>query len=91
MGRGEISWKRRDEEGQRCQVYAHREGGRWAFYIRHKRHDNWVPLEKPPLEDWLSLLDGVERRVPRRLIQPDEAVRVRREIREQFPDEPIDP
>jgi len=90
MGRGEISWKRRDPDGQRWEVYAHREGGRWAFYARQKRYDNWQRLDQPSLEDWLALLDGVERRIPRRLIPPDEGRRVRREIRERFPDEPLE-
>jgi hypothetical protein len=38
------------------------------------------------LEDWLALLDAVERRVQRRLIRPEEVARLRKTIRERFPE-----
>ena len=86
MGRGEISWVREDEERGRLQIYAQRTGDRWNFYIREKRFDQWADLEQPPLEDWLELLDGVRRRVHRRLVRPEEVQRVEQCIRERFPD-----
>lgn len=86
MARGEISWTRRDENGQKVQIYAHRAGGKWAFFIREKRYDPWRPLHHPPLEDWLELLDGARRREARRLLRPEEVRRLVRTIREQFPE-----
>jgi hypothetical protein len=86
MGRGEISWVRRNEEGEKLQIYAHREGDRWNFYARLRRYDQWEPLEQPPLEDWVELLDGVRRRAQRRLLRPEEVPRVERMIRERFPE-----
>src|SRR2546426_7472751 len=63
MAKAQISWKRRNEEGQRLEIYAHHVGDRWNFYIRERRVGEWKPLEQPPLEDYLQLLDGVRRRV----------------------------
>jgi hypothetical protein len=86
MAKAEISWKRVTVEGEKLQVYAHRFGGRWLFYSRYRRHDQWQNVPDPPLEDWLELLDAVGRRVARRLLPPKEAERVEQAIRERFPD-----
>ena len=88
--KGEISWKRRSEDGERLEIYAHRVGDRWNFYSRQKRYDCWQPLEQPPLEDWLELLDSVRRRVARRLLRPEEIARVEKTIRENFPEAELD-
>lgn len=84
--RAEISWNRRNEDGEKVQVYAHRVGDRWDFFIRRKRFDNWEPYPQPLLEDWQELLDGVERRIQRRLQRPEELVRIRKLIKERFPE-----
>lgn len=86
MAKGEISWVRTDEEGEKCQVYAHRIGDQWSFYWRQRRFDEWQVLEQPPLEDWLELLDSVRRRVQRRLVRPEEVQRIEKKIRERFPE-----
>jgi hypothetical protein len=49
----------------------------------------WEPLEKPLLEDYLELLDGVQRRIARRLVRPEEEQRVKRMIRDSYPDAEI--
>lgn len=85
MGKGTISWKGRTEEGEKREVYAHHVGTEWKFFVREKRFDEWEPLEKPPLEDWLELLDGVQRRIARRLLKPEEEGRVKKRIRESYP------
>jgi len=86
MAKGEISWVRTNEAGEKLQVYAHHVGRRWNFYIRQRRFDEWQDLKSPPLADWLELLDGVRRRVQRRLLRPEEAERVARSIRDRFPE-----
>ena len=86
MAKAEISWKRSTAEGERLEVYAHHVGNRWNFYIRERRVGQWEPLENPPLEDWLRLLDGIRRRVNRRLLRPEEIARLEKTIRELFPD-----
>lgn len=83
--KSEISWKRQDADGNRIEVYARRYGGRWEFHERPGRHDPWQPIAKPSLEDWLTLLDCLERRVPRRLTTPEEVKRVRQTILEHYP------
>lgn len=86
MAKAEISWKRRGEEGEVFQVYAHHVGNRWRFYIRQRRYEQWQALENPPLDDWLELLDAIRRRVARRLLRPEEIQRVAKTIHELFPE-----
>ncbi len=81
-----ISWTRRAEDGSKLQVNARRVGGTWQFFWRTARFETWQPMPEPPLEDWEHLLDGVRRRVPRRLFPPDEIDRVLKAMRERFPD-----
>ena len=88
MGKGEISWKGRYEDGRKRQVYAKHTSKEWLFFEREKRFESWESVKHPSLEDWLALLDGVERRVHRRLIPIDEIQRIRRRIRERFPEAP---
>jgi hypothetical protein len=85
MGRAEISWKKRTEEGEKREVYAKHVGDQWLFYSREKRFDDWKPLAQPPLDDWLELLDGVRRRIGRRLLRPEEEQRVIKAILLRYP------
>jgi len=87
--KAEIGWKNRTPEGERREVYARHFGQRWRFFTRERRYDPWQPLPEPPLEDWLTLLDAVLRRVERRLLPPDEPARLRKRIRELFPEAPM--
>jgi hypothetical protein len=86
MGRAEISWKKRTEEGEKREVYAKHVGDQWIFHEREKRFDDWERLPQPSLEDWLELLDGVRRRIGRRLLRPEEEERVIKAIRLRYPD-----
>lgn len=88
--KSEISWRRHEEDGVKWEVYARRFGGEWRFFQREKRHHLWQEIPSPSLEDWFTLLDGVERRVPRRLFHPDDVQRIRRMIRERHPEADLD-
>lgn len=88
--KSEISWKRVTPEGEKLQVFARHFGREWLFHVREKRYDVWQRVEDPPLEDWLELLDGVRRRVNRRLLMPDDEERLLRMIRERFPEVKLD-
>lgn len=90
MPKAEISWRRVTSEGQRLQVYAQHIGREWVFFTREKRYDQWQKVGEPPLEDWLELYDSVKRRINRRLLRPEEEERVRRRIRERFPEAKFD-
>jgi hypothetical protein len=90
MPKAEISWKRVTDEGQRLQVYAQHVGRDWVFYAREKRYDQWQAIPEPPLEDWLELLDAVQRLINRRRLRPEEEERVKQSIRERFPEAGID-
>jgi len=85
MPKAEISWKRLTAEGTRIQVYAQHIGREWVFFAREKRYDKWQAVQQPPLEDWLELLDAVQRLINRRRIRPEEEQRIRKSIRERFP------
>ena len=86
MPKAEISWKRRTADGQRLQVYAQHVGRDWVFYTREKRYDLWQAVPEPPLEDWLELLDAVQRLINRRRVRPEEEARVKKKILERFPE-----
>jgi hypothetical protein len=86
MPKAEISWKRITDEGVKIQVYAQHVGRDWRFFTRERRYDRWQAVEHPPLEDWLELLDAVQRLINRRRLRPEEEVRVRKTISEQFPE-----
>ena len=86
MPKAEISWKRVNEEGAKLQVYAQHVGREWKFFHREKRFDQWQPISEPPLEDWLELLDAMQRLVVRRRYQPDDEEDIRKKIRDRFPE-----
>jgi hypothetical protein len=86
MPKAEISWKRETEDGTKIQVYVHHVKSEWRFFRRARRFDNWQPVPEPPLEDWLELLDAVQRLINRRRIRPQEEDRIKKSIRERFPD-----
>jgi hypothetical protein len=89
MGKAEISWKTKSDEGVRREVYVACTGHDWRFFEREKRYEDWQRLENPPLEDLLELLDCVQRRIARRLMRPEDEQRVKRMIREAFPEAKI--
>jgi hypothetical protein len=84
--KAEISWKRVTADGVKLQVNARRVSREWKFSQRAKRYDQWQTVPEPPLEDWLELLDAVQRLITRRRLQPEHEERVRQRIRERFPD-----
>jgi hypothetical protein len=90
MPKAEISWRRISPEGVRLQVYAQHVGRDWRFFVRERRYDQWQAVADPPLEDWLELLDSVQRRINRRLLRPEEEARVRRSIIERYPEAELD-
>ena len=89
MPKAEIAWKRVTEDGEKLQVYAQHIGREWHFFHRLKRFDNWNPVKEPPMEDWLELLDAMQRLVNRRRYQPIDEATLRRQIRERFPEAEI--
>jgi hypothetical protein len=84
--KAEIGWTRRDDAGERWDVYARRVGRDWKFFIRQRRYEQWQPLANPPLEDWLELLDALRRLTVRRRYQPDDVEQLEKKIRERFPE-----
>jgi len=90
MAKAEISWKRTADDGTPIQVYVQHVGRDWRFFAREKRFDQWQAVPEPPLEDWLELLDAVQRRINRRLLRPEEEAKVKKSIRERFPDAKIE-
>jgi hypothetical protein len=85
MAKAEISWKRVTDEGLKLQVYAQHVGREWKFFRREKRFDQWQEVE-PPLEDWLELLEAMQRLIVRRRYQPVDEEDLRKKIRDRFPE-----
>jgi hypothetical protein len=86
MPKAEISWRRVTDDGIKLQVYAQHVGRNWKFFHREKRFDVWRAVKDPPLEDWLLLLDAMQRLVTRRRYQLDDEERLRKQIRERYPE-----
>ena len=84
--KSESGWRREGEDGERVEVFARKVGREYLFFSRARRFDQWQAQPNPPLEDWLVLLDAVQRRVVRRLLQPDDEDWLRQRIRERFPE-----
>jgi len=61
-------------------------GGKKNWGPRKSVFDQMQPVPEPPLEDWLALLDAVQRLITRRRLQPEHEERLRRRIRERFPE-----
>jgi len=76
----DISWTRRNADGERVEIYVNKIGDRWIFYSRERRPEPWQVMEDPPLKDWMELLDAVERRIGRQLLKPIEAERIHKII-----------
>jgi hypothetical protein len=89
MPKAEISWKRATEEGTKLQVYARHVGRDWRFFARERRYDRWQAVAEPPLEDWLELLDAIQRLINRRRLRPEEEGQVKKTIRERFPESAV--
>jgi hypothetical protein len=89
MPKAEISWKRVTDDGVKLQVYARRVSREWLFSQRERRFDQWQSVPEPPLEDWLELLEAVQRLIIRRRYQPADEKHLRRRIRERFPEAKI--
>jgi hypothetical protein len=85
MAKAEISWRRENEEGETIQCYAQHVGKEWIFFTRSKRFDEWQQVDNPPLEDWLALLDSVQRRIQRMLLRPEEEGNIRKRILKRYP------
>jgi hypothetical protein len=88
--KAEVSWKRVTEDGVRLQVYAQHVGRDWVFYHREKRYDQWQLVKEPPLEDWLELLDAIQRLINRRRHRPEEEDLIKKTISERFPEAKFD-
>ncbi len=84
--KGEIGWKRRNEDGEKIQICARKTGNRWLFRIRAQKFDNWADYNNPELEDWMELLDSVRRRIQRNLIPEIEEDRLISMIKEHYPE-----
>jgi len=86
MSKSAITWKRLSPEGDKVEVEARRAGDQWRFAVRARRYETWQAVASPPLEDWLTLLDAIRRRIDRGFLHPDDLSRVEQVIRERFPD-----
>ena len=45
--KGDIGWKRRNEDGDKIHVSARKIGNRWLFRIRAAKGDSWRDYDNP--------------------------------------------
>lgn len=63
----EVQWTDADPDtGEKRFVSVERFAGKWTFYVRAKRRENWAPPGRVTREMWETLLDALERRYRRR-------------------------
>ena len=87
--KAEIGWTTTGEDGVKRHVYAQRVGKDWRFFERSRRRGKdieWDALPHPPLQDWLELLESIQRRAGRDLNPPEAVINVKRLIRYRFPE-----
>lgn len=85
----EVGWTTPGPDGVKRHVSAHKFGGVWIFHERPKRKGkdiHWKEIKTPTLNDWLDLLESLERRAARDLTPPDQVDAVRNRIRECYPE-----
>jgi hypothetical protein len=85
MGKQEVGWSFRLEDGDKREVLARRVGGCWFFMERNGRYDPWRDIEDPCREYWDRLLDGLKRRYQRKGFSDADVREVERMISERFP------
>lgn len=62
-----IEWTDKDpESGAKRTVRAEKFARKWTFRIQFRRYTNWEPVPHPTRDMWETLLDALERRLPRR-------------------------
>ncbi len=70
-------WAKRPEEGKfQINVVVH--GGNATWTRKQGHHTPWEPYGPPSDEDWDRLLYEAEKRVPRRLISPNQFEEIKR-------------
>lgn len=62
-----IEWTDKDPRtGAKRSVRAEKFAKRWTFAVRAGRFASWEPVAHASLDMWETLLDAIERRIPRR-------------------------
>lgn len=71
-----IEWTDKDPEtGAKRSVRAEKFARKWTFSVRFRRHTAWEPAPQVSRDMWETLLDALERRLPRREGVTDEDVK----------------
>lgn len=78
-----IEWTDKDpESGAKRTVRAERFARKWTFRVQFGRYTNWQPVPRPTADMLESLLDALERRLPRREgVTDDDVKQVRAALR----------
>jgi hypothetical protein len=74
----EFGWWARDAEGRRFQVRVIIFGGTATWSRKQGHHQPWAPYGPPTDKDWDLLLAEAERRLPRRLLSPQQFAAIKR-------------
>jgi hypothetical protein len=71
-----IEWTDKDPKtGTKRSVRAEKFARKWTFQVRFRRYETWEPVAHVSQDMWETLLDALERRLPRREGVTDEDVK----------------
>ncbi len=85
----EVQWTDTDPEtGERRFVSAERFARRWSFKVRFKRRELWKKNVRYTRDMWETLLEALERRLPRREGVTEEDLKEVRKMLAELPEEP---
>jgi len=77
----ELQWTDTDPAtGTKRFVRATRFARQWRFDVRARRRTDWAPAPAVTKTMWEDLLDGLERRLPRREVTEADVAAVRKQV-----------
>jgi len=81
--KSEHVWKEVTEEGEKREIRAHKEGGKWLLQAKLKSEEKWTYYKKyPEIRDLESLVEILEKKYRRKRVSYDDIRLAKRMIQE---------
>ena len=61
-------WHERTDDGRKRYIRAHWDSRQWRFTVLEPEAEDWMPVERPSVEDWQALRDVLWRKYQRKRI-----------------------
>jgi len=75
-------WKETTEEGEKREVRAHKEGGKWRVQAKLNSEEAWTYYKRPEIRDLEALVEILERKYRRKRVAFDDITLAKRMIQE---------